>query len=167
MPPLILNNGVPPIEVAIAILVQGERFLMQLRDDIPGILYPGHWGFFGGHLDPGETPEAALLRELDEEIGYRPAQVMPYVSHWGDGHASPQCDRRVIRHVFVADLDVPVHQLNLAEGWDLGLLDANEVQAGQCYSAVAERQCPIGAPHRDILLAFIQAQGAYYQRASS
>lgn len=32
-------------KVALAILHQDGKFLMQLRDDNPDILYPGHWGF--------------------------------------------------------------------------------------------------------------------------
>ena len=34
--------------VAAIITVEDGRYLMQLRDDIPGIFYPGHWGCFGG-----------------------------------------------------------------------------------------------------------------------
>jgi len=52
------------IFVALAILEQDGRFLMQLRDDIPTILYPGVWGLFGGHLEAGESPEIGLKREL-------------------------------------------------------------------------------------------------------
>jgi 8-oxo-dGTP pyrophosphatase MutT (NUDIX family) len=53
--------------VAIIVLDDG-RYLMQLRDDKPGIFYPNHWGLFGGAVDCGEQPEAALRRELMEEL---------------------------------------------------------------------------------------------------
>jgi len=53
--------------VAIIVLDDG-RYLMQLRDDKPGIFYPNHWGLFGGAVDQGEQPEAALRRELMEEL---------------------------------------------------------------------------------------------------
>lgn len=122
------------VEVAIAIIPQGDRFLLQLRDDIPGIFYPGHWGFFGGHLDPGETPEVAVVRELKEEIDYTPPYVIPFA-----------CQRaeHVIRHIFVAPLKVDIAQLTLQEGWDLDLLTASEIDAGQRYSHKAE----IGRAH--------------------
>ena len=52
------------VEVALAMLHRYGRWLMQLRDEIPGIVAPGCWGLFGGHLDPGETPEQAQKRGL-------------------------------------------------------------------------------------------------------
>lgn len=55
------------------IVDQHGRYLMQLRDDKPGILHPGAWGMFGGGIEPGEAPEAALARELAEEIGLVPS----------------------------------------------------------------------------------------------
>ena len=59
------------LEVALAMLHRDGRWLMQLRDEIPTIVAPGCWGLFGGHLDPGETPEQALRRELLEEISWQ------------------------------------------------------------------------------------------------
>ena len=41
--------------VALAMLERDGQWLLRLRDDIDTIIYPGHWGLFGGHLDPGET----------------------------------------------------------------------------------------------------------------
>jgi 8-oxo-dGTP pyrophosphatase MutT (NUDIX family) len=54
--------------VAAIITVEDGRYLMQLRDDIPRIFYPGHWGCFGGAVGDGESGPAALRRELAEEL---------------------------------------------------------------------------------------------------
>ena len=53
---------------AALILIDNRRYLMQLRDQTPGIFYPGHWGAFGGSLNEGETYLEALRRELREEL---------------------------------------------------------------------------------------------------
>ena len=53
--------------VAVA-LVDGEgRVLLQQR--APGRHMGGLWEFPGGKVDEGERPEAALIRELKEELG--------------------------------------------------------------------------------------------------
>jgi len=54
--------------VAGILIDERARYLLQLRDDLPQIWYPGHWGTFGGSVDPGETELQALHRELYEEI---------------------------------------------------------------------------------------------------
>jgi 8-oxo-dGTP pyrophosphatase MutT (NUDIX family) len=54
--------------VAALLILEGQRYLLQLRDDIPQIWYPGHWGLFGGGVDAGEDAVAALRRELREEL---------------------------------------------------------------------------------------------------
>lgn len=42
--------------------------LLFLRDDKPGLPYPGCWDALGGHVEEGETPEECIRREMREEI---------------------------------------------------------------------------------------------------
>lgn len=53
--------------VAAAIVDADDRILVAQR--APGTALAGLWEFPGGKIEPGETPEAALVRELDEELG--------------------------------------------------------------------------------------------------
>ena len=53
--------------VAVALLDVDNRILLAQRP--PGKSMAGLWEFPGGKINPGETPEAALIRELDEELG--------------------------------------------------------------------------------------------------
>ncbi len=53
--------------VAVALVDADGRVLIAQRP--PGKSLAGLWEFPGGKLDPGERPEAALIRELDEELG--------------------------------------------------------------------------------------------------
>lgn len=54
--------------VAAILLAADGGYVLQLRDDFPHIWYPGHWGLFGGSIDPGESELEALRRELQEEL---------------------------------------------------------------------------------------------------
>jgi 8-oxo-dGTP pyrophosphatase MutT (NUDIX family) len=55
-------------DVALALLRRGDRWFLQRRDPANAVL-PGLWEFPGGKVEAGETPEAALARELREEVG--------------------------------------------------------------------------------------------------
>ena len=135
----------PPL-VAMAILYRDNKFLMQLRDDIEGILYPGKWGLFGGHLDEGETPEVGIKRELIEEINYKietPTLFKCYADH------------RAKRYIFHAPLTVPINELELNEGWDLDFVPGENIRRGFHYSDKAKKEKPLGDIHRQILLDFI------------
>lgn len=58
----------PTLTVVAAALVDGERkVLVQQR--APGRAMAGLWEFPGGKVEEGELPEAALVRELEEELG--------------------------------------------------------------------------------------------------
>ena len=53
--------------VACALIDPDGRVLIAQRPE--GKALAGLWEFPGGKLEPGERPEAALIRELDEELG--------------------------------------------------------------------------------------------------
>jgi len=135
----------PPL-VAMAILYRENKFLMQLRDNIAGILYPDHWGLFGGHLEPGETPEIGMKRELIEEINYfieKPKLFNCYT------------DYRAERYIFHAPLTVSIDKLELNEGWDLDLVPIENIQRGLHYSDKPKMEKSLGDIHRQILLDFV------------
>lgn len=54
-----------------AALFCGDRVLTYLRDEKPGLRWPGLWDLPGGGREGAESPEACLLRELHEEFGLR------------------------------------------------------------------------------------------------
>lgn len=54
------------ITVVGAVIVKDEKILAAKRGD--GMALAGMWEFPGGKIEPGETPEGALQRELEEEL---------------------------------------------------------------------------------------------------
>jgi 8-oxo-dGTP diphosphatase len=58
----------PLVQVAVGVLIRKDgQFLLTSRPQ--GKVYAGYWEFPGGKLEPGETVEQALRRELHEELG--------------------------------------------------------------------------------------------------
>ena len=57
------------IAVVAALIVQDGKLLIAQRPD--GKHMAGKWEFPGGKIEKGETPEAALERELSEELGVK------------------------------------------------------------------------------------------------
>lgn len=65
------------VAVAVGVLVRADGcFLLTSRPE--GKVYAGYWEFPGGKVEPGETIEAALRRELVEEIGVTIGAVNPW-----------------------------------------------------------------------------------------
>lgn len=129
------------IRVAAVILYQGERVLLQHRDDRPDIVWPNHWAIFGGHIEDGEAPEDAALREIEEELELRLEPPLTLVHHGIDGIRE--------RFVYAARLDVPLEALTLLEGQGMALLTYAEMET-----------LPLAPAHRIILNRFFEQYSA-------
>ncbi len=97
-----------------AIIFENDRgeFLFYLRDNRPGIPFPRHWDLFGGHVEEGETPEEALVREVKEEIGYDLKEYKFFRKYeCPEGDAYPN-----IKYIFSGRINLPVAEITLLEG---------------------------------------------------
>jgi 8-oxo-dGTP diphosphatase len=68
-----------PVEVVVGLIGDGEgRWLVNCRPE--GKPLAGSWEFPGGKYQGGETPLAALRRELDEELGIEVLEAAPLLT---------------------------------------------------------------------------------------
>ena len=113
----------PMKQIAMVLLFdRRDRLLIYLRDDNPEIPFPNHWDFFGGHVEDGETPEKALVREVKEELGIE-------LKHWHffrsfvctSGDVYPN-----VKHLYSAQIDLTEEALTLYEGQALKSISAEE-----------------------------------------
>lgn len=79
------ERTIPKVVVGAAI-VEAGRVLACARAKPPEIA--GMWEFPGGKVEPGETPDAALVREVAEELGCTIAVTawLPGAARIGDTH---------------------------------------------------------------------------------
>lgn len=98
------------VDVALGILRRGDRCFLQRRDPAAAVL-PGLWEFPGGKVQPGESPEAALRRELREELEWEAEGLDALEVH---RHAYP--GREVVLHPFLG-AGAGLLRTSLAWGW--------------------------------------------------
>ena len=100
-------------QIAAIILENNEgEFLFYLRDNKPGIPFPNHWDFFGGHVEDGETPEEALVREVKEELNYDLKEFKFFRKYdCMEGDAYPN-----IKYIYSGKINLPLSKITLLEG---------------------------------------------------
>lgn len=97
-----------------AIIFENDKgeFLLYLRDNKPGIPFPDHWDLIGGHVEMGETPDEALVREVKEELDidlkdYKFYKVFECFN--GDAYEN-------IKYIYSAKINIPIEEVTLLEG---------------------------------------------------
>lgn len=112
------GRGAAPAAVVLALLTVGGRYALQLRDDRPDIASAGRWGLFGGSVDAGETPSAAVRREIREELAM---DVDDWQELWRVRYHDPFWDATVLHVVFATDVTARWDAHVLREGQATGL----------------------------------------------
>jgi 8-oxo-dGTP diphosphatase len=100
-------------EIAAIILEndKGELFL-ALRDNKPGIPFPNQWDLIGGHVEIGETPEEALIREVKEELDIDLIEYTFYKKYEclaGDAYPNT-------KYIYSGKINIPINEITLLEG---------------------------------------------------
>lgn len=97
-----------------AIILENDNgeFLLYLRDNKPGIPFPDHWDLIGGHVEDGETPEEALVREVKEELDielheYNFYKIFECFS--GDAYEN-------MKYIYTGKINLPIDEITLLEG---------------------------------------------------
>lgn len=107
------------------IIFENERgeFLLYLRDGKPGIPFPDHWDLIGGHIEEGETPEEALIREVKEEIDFDLKDYRFFKEYLClEGDAYPN-----VKYIYTGRIDLPVGEIPLLEGNRLQFFTREEI----------------------------------------
>lgn len=103
-----------------AILINAKgQVLLQQRDDNPAIRYPGHWSLFGGTIEDGESPEAAVAREVKEEIDFE-------MQNFGLFREFVQNNKQ--EFAFAGELSATLDELTLSEGQGMNLFHPSELK---------------------------------------
>ena len=97
-----------------AIILENDNgeFLLYLRDNNPDIPFPNHWDLIGGHVEEGETPEVALVREVKEELDIDLKDYSFYKKYeclTGDAYEN-------IKYIYSGIINLPIEEVTLLEG---------------------------------------------------
>ena len=90
---------------------KGELFL-ALRDNKSWIPFPNHWDLIGGHVEDGETPEEALVREIKEELDIDIGEYKFYKKYeclTGDAYEN-------VKFIYTGKINIPIERITLLEG---------------------------------------------------
>lgn len=123
------------VEVAVAILIRPNgEYLLASRPEGKG--WAGWWEFPGGKIESGESPEHALMRESQEELGITPIAIQPWIKRRYDYPATHDAKAKTVllHFFFVSDWQ---GTLSAREGQQLAWQHPRQLQVSPVLPANA------------------------------
>jgi 8-oxo-dGTP pyrophosphatase MutT (NUDIX family) len=108
--------------VGVILIDNQGRIALQLREHNRE-LNPDHWSVFGGHIENGEEPEQAAIREIEEELSVilSPKKMEPLGRFVRENHAYS---------IFIYPVSHELDKAELKEGCSWRWCDPKEIQEG-------------------------------------
>ena len=118
-----------PAAAVAGVIVDGQgRMVVLVRGKDPG---QGKWDLPGGFVDPGETAEDALRREVREEIGLE-VTALRYLGSWPNVYEYMGVRYRTLDMGFACEVrEVGLARPREAEIADVLLLSLNQIDLGR------------------------------------
>ncbi len=127
MAPMHRTGGAEMLIVVAGVIARDGRVLLSRRDRSTHLA--GHWELPGGKMEPGESPEGALRRELKEELDVTASIGPPFAFNHHDYGT-----RRVLLLTYRVEIEGSPRPLGCAElGWfapdEIGALETPAADA--------------------------------------
>jgi 8-oxo-dGTP pyrophosphatase MutT (NUDIX family) len=120
-------DGLDLDSVAAIIFLPSLRYLLQHREDRNDIAFPNWWGLFGGARENREDAEAALRREMAEELEFSVGKCTLFVGCRFDLRFENRRTRKIFFSVEMTEMEA--RRLVLREGQGMAWLQFEEILA--------------------------------------
>lgn len=121
-----IDSNAPVLQSAHSILLLNGQYILQLRDNKPGIAAPGQWTLFGGMIAEAEAPMKSIHREIFEELSIRPKEFQ-YL--WFIDYIAEFEQEWIRSWFFSADVKGVWSKHKLMEGQDTGVFKYERIKA--------------------------------------
>lgn len=125
-------------QAALVLLVNKNKVLLYLRDNIKNIPYPNYWSFLGGGIEAYETPINAAKRELMEEVGVK-VDKLSFIDKLiiRNDPLTYDCDV----YLFLGDFNYDLNYIILNEGQKIQYFNKTEINDLKNIPAYLKSYC--------------------------